>query len=125
MVFSISLSRTANDSYLVTTLGNFYLHYSEEVAFYNGNKKEQTILLNTFKMLVDHCRNFIHFRFYMGLVDNIVAKCKYLYNRFLVMSIWSLFSITDIATLVGYTVVSRPFLDLANPKYLTSSHCQR
>ena len=46
------------------------------MAFYNGNKKEQTILLSTFKKLVNHIRNFIQFRFYMGLVDNIVAKCK-------------------------------------------------
>jgi len=79
---SISLSRTANVTCFITTLGDFYLHYSEEVAFYNGNKKEQTILLNTFKMLVDRCRTVIHFRFYMGLVDNIVAKCKYLYVVF-------------------------------------------
>ena len=33
--------------------------------------------------------------------------------------------VTDVATLVGYTVVSRPFLDLSNPKYLNSSHGQR
>jgi len=78
---------------------------SEEIAFYNGNKKEQTILLSTFKKLVNHIRNFIQFRFYMGLVDNIVAKY--------------------IATLVGYTVVSRPFIDLTTPKYLNSTHSQR
>ncbi|XP_067934177.1 ATP-binding cassette sub-family D member 3-like [Watersipora subatra] len=78
---------------------------SEEVAFYNGNKKEQTILLSTFGRLVDHVRGFIQFRFYMGLIDNIIAKY--------------------VATLVGYTVVSRPFLDLSNPKYLNSSHGQR
>jgi len=29
---------------------------------------------------------------------------------------------TDIATAVGYFVVSRPFLDLANPRFLRSSH---
>lgn len=33
--------------------------------------------------------------------------------------------IADVATLVGYTVVSKPFLDLDNPKYLNSTHGQR
>ncbi|KAF6025465.1 ABCD3 [Bugula neritina] len=47
---------------------------SEEVAFYNGSRKEQSILLSSFRKLVDHIRSFIQFRFYMGLVDNIVAK---------------------------------------------------
>lgn len=50
---------------------------SEEVAFYNGSRKEQSILLSSFRKLVDHIRSFIQFRFYMGLVDNIVAKCRY------------------------------------------------
>jgi len=31
---------------------------------------------------------------------------------------------TDIATAVGYFVVSRPFLDLANPRFLRSSHAE-
>lgn len=54
----------------------FCVCFSEEVAFYNGNKKEQAIIMHTFKKLVDHLRGFINFRFYMGLIDNVIAKCK-------------------------------------------------
>jgi len=32
--------------------------------------------------------------------------------------------LTDIATVVGYFVVSRPFLNLANPRFLRSSHSE-
>jgi len=31
---------------------------------------------------------------------------------------------TDVATVVGYFVVSRPFLNLANPRHLRSSHSE-
>ncbi|KAK3091692.1 hypothetical protein FSP39_021925 [Pinctada imbricata] len=78
---------------------------SEEVAFYQGNKREQFIILATFNKLVDHLRDFIFFRLQMGFVDNIIAKY--------------------IATVFGYLVVSRPFLDLAHPRHLTSSHSER
>ena len=33
--------------------------------------------------------------------------------------------ILDFATVIGYLVVSRPFLDLAHPRHLTSSHSER
>ncbi|KAH3849269.1 hypothetical protein DPMN_091665 [Dreissena polymorpha] len=78
---------------------------SEEVAFYQGNVKEKTIIFATFEKLVNHMRYFIFFRLQMGLVDNIIAKY--------------------FATVIGYLVVSRPFLNLANPKYVESSHSQR
>jgi hypothetical protein len=52
------------------------LLFSEEVAFYQGNKREEATILSTFKRLVDHLRTFIFFRFSMGFVDNIIAKCK-------------------------------------------------
>ncbi|XP_052776507.1 ATP-binding cassette sub-family D member 3-like isoform X1 [Mya arenaria] len=78
---------------------------SEEVAFYQGNRKEKDIILKTFQKLVNHMRYFISFRLQMGLVDNIIAKY--------------------FATVIGYLVVSRPFLNLANPKYEESSHSQR
>ncbi|XP_069128323.1 ATP-binding cassette sub-family D member 3-like [Argopecten irradians] len=77
---------------------------SEEVAFYQGNKREQYIILATFKKLVNHLRHFIGFRLQMGFIDNIVAKY--------------------IATVVGYLVVSRPFLDLTNPRHLNSTHSE-
>ena len=31
---------------------------------------------------------------------------------------------SDVATVVGYLVVSRPFLDLAHPRHLNSSHSE-
>lgn len=37
---------------------------------------------------------------------------------------WYLF-IPDIATVFGYLVVSRPFLNLAHPRHLNSSHSER
>jgi len=32
--------------------------------------------------------------------------------------------VLDVATVVGYFVVSRPFLNLANPRHLRSSHSE-
>lgn len=78
---------------------------SEEIAFYQGNKKEQSIIDASLKRLVNHLRGLICFRFTMGLVDNIIAKY--------------------IATAVGYYVVSRPFLDISHPRHLNSSHSER
>uniref|UniRef100_A0A8C2Q553 ATP-binding cassette sub-family D member 3 n=1 Tax=Cyprinus carpio TaxID=7962 RepID=A0A8C2Q553_CYPCA len=71
---------------------------SEEIAFYNGNIREKQTIHSTFKKLVDHLHNFIFFRFSMGMVDSIIAKY--------------------FATVVGYLVVSRPFLDLSHPRHL-------
>uniref|UniRef100_A0A4W5JJ92 ATP-binding cassette, sub-family D (ALD), member 3a n=1 Tax=Hucho hucho TaxID=62062 RepID=A0A4W5JJ92_9TELE len=50
---------------------------------------------------VDHLHKFILFRFSMGFVDSLIAKY--------------------IATVVGYLVVSRPFLNLADPRHMNSS----
>ncbi|XP_035269078.1 ATP-binding cassette sub-family D member 3a isoform X1 [Anguilla anguilla] len=77
---------------------------SEEIAFYNGNKREKMTIYHTFQKLVDHLHNFIFFRFSMGFVDSIIAKY--------------------LATVVGYLVVSRPFLNLAHPRHLQSSHAE-
>ncbi|XP_068160495.1 ATP-binding cassette sub-family D member 3a [Antennarius striatus] len=77
---------------------------SEEIAFYNGNIREKQTIHATFKKLVDHLHNFIFFRFSMGFVDSIVAKY--------------------IATVVGYLVVSRPFLNPLHPRHLHSSHSE-
>lgn len=48
---------------------------SEEVAFYQGHKREEINIMNSFQRLVNHLRNFILFRFSMGFIDNIIAKC--------------------------------------------------
>ncbi|KAF7214452.1 ATP-binding cassette sub-family D member 3a isoform X2 [Nothobranchius furzeri] len=74
---------------------------SEEIAFYNGNLREKQTIHATFKKLADHLHNFIFFRFSMGFVDSIIAKY--------------------IATVVGYLVVSRPFLNLSDPRHLHST----
>ncbi|MGH0134804.1 UNVERIFIED_CONTAM: hypothetical protein FKN15_052590 [Acipenser sinensis] len=77
---------------------------SEEIAFYNGNMREKQTIHTTFKRLVDHLHNFIFFRFSMGFVDSLIAKY--------------------LATVVGYLVVSRPFLNLAHPRHLNSTHSE-
>ncbi|KAA8580492.1 hypothetical protein FQN60_013450 [Etheostoma spectabile] len=77
---------------------------SEEIAFYNGNMREKQTIHSTFKKLVDHLHNFIFFRFSMGFVDSIIAKY--------------------LATVVGYLVVSRPFLSVSHPRHLHSTHSE-
>ncbi|NIG58322.1 ATP-binding cassette sub-family D member 3-like [Pontoporia blainvillei] len=77
---------------------------SEEIAFYNGNKREKQTIHSVFRKLVEHLHNFILFRFSMGFIDSIIAKY--------------------FATVVGYVVVSRPFLDLSHPRHLKSSHSE-
>ncbi|PVD23572.1 hypothetical protein C0Q70_16844 [Pomacea canaliculata] len=76
----------------------------EEIAFYQGQKREQRTIIATFNKLVNHLRTFIFFRMQMGFLDNIIAKY--------------------IATVVGYLVVSRPFLNLAHPRHKTSTHSE-
>ncbi|XP_014349741.1 ATP-binding cassette sub-family D member 3a isoform X2 [Latimeria chalumnae] len=77
---------------------------SEEIAFYNGNRREKQTIYTTFQKLVDHLHNFILFRFSMGFVDSIIAKY--------------------LATVVGYLVVSRPFLNLLHPRHMKSTHAE-
>lgn len=68
---------------------------SEEIAFYQGNSREEKTIQKAFRKLVDHLNNFIFFRFSMGFVDNIIAKYC--------------------ATCVGWYVVSRPFMNPDDP----------
>uniref|UniRef100_A0A8C6AEU0 ATP binding cassette subfamily D member 3 n=1 Tax=Marmota marmota marmota TaxID=9994 RepID=A0A8C6AEU0_MARMA len=77
---------------------------SEEIAFYNGNKREKQTIYSVFRKLVEHLHNFILFRFSMGFIDSIIAKY--------------------FATVVGYLAVSRPFLDLSHPRHLKSTHSE-
>ncbi|NWQ71698.1 ABCD3 protein, partial [Neopipo cinnamomea] len=77
---------------------------SEEIAFYNGNLREKQTIHRTFRKLVEHLHNFILFRFSMGFIDTIIAKY--------------------LATVVGYLVVSRPFLNLSDPRHQNSTHAQ-
>jgi ATP-binding cassette, subfamily D (ALD), member 3 len=50
---------------------------SEEVAFYQGQRREEINIMHSFNRLTNHVRNFILFRFSMGFIDNIIAKCKH------------------------------------------------
>ncbi|XP_071984961.1 ATP-binding cassette sub-family D member 3 isoform X2 [Engystomops pustulosus] len=77
---------------------------SEEIAFYNGNKREKLTIHSAFNKLVEHLHKFILFRFSMGFVDNIIAKY--------------------LATVVGYLVVSRPFLTPNHPRHVNSTHAE-
>ncbi|XP_043347220.1 ATP-binding cassette sub-family D member 3 isoform X2 [Dermochelys coriacea] len=77
---------------------------SEEIAFYNGNLREKQTIHKTFHKLVEHLHNFILFRFSMGFIDTIIAKY--------------------LATVIGYLVVSRPFLNLAHPRHQKSTHSE-
>jgi ATP-binding cassette subfamily D (ALD) protein 3 len=52
----------------------------EEIAFYQGHTREQINLTESFNKLVNHYRDFITFRFSMGFIDNIVAKCNFFLN---------------------------------------------
>lgn len=76
----------------------------EEVAFYQGHKREEINIMASFERLVNHLRNFILFRFSMGFIDNIVAKY--------------------LATFIGYNVVSMPFLNPSS-EFSKNSHAQR
>uniref|UniRef100_A0A803TSX8 ATP-binding cassette sub-family D member 3 n=1 Tax=Anolis carolinensis TaxID=28377 RepID=A0A803TSX8_ANOCA len=77
---------------------------SEEIAFYNGNQREKQTIHKAFRKLVEHLHKFILFRFTMGFIDTIIAKY--------------------LATVVGYLVVSRPFLNLAHPRHQNSTHAE-
>lgn len=78
---------------------------SEEIAFYNGSRREKQTLNGIFQKLVDHLSRFIHFRFTMGVMDSIIAKY--------------------IAMAVGYLAISRPFLNVTNKRHLNSTYSER
>jgi len=77
---------------------------SEEIAFYNGNKREKLVIDSSFGRLVSHLRDSMQFRCLLGIVDSLIAKY--------------------FATVVGYLVVSKPFFELDNPKYQGSSQSE-
>ena len=70
---------------------------SEEIAFYQGNGKEQSVINNSFQRMVSLLRKSMKFRFFMGVDDTMVAKY--------------------LATIVGFYVVSRPFLNPASTRH--------
>ncbi|CAF0995574.1 unnamed protein product [Rotaria magnacalcarata] len=76
----------------------------EEIAFYNGSRREKMIIRDGFERLIKHLRSLIIFRLVMGCTDSVVAKY--------------------ISTCVGYYVVSRPFLDPLNTRHANSTYNQ-
>ncbi|KAJ0179705.1 hypothetical protein K1T71_004296 [Dendrolimus kikuchii] len=78
---------------------------SEEIAFYQGNHREQLTLLASFYKLTRHLRNFLNFRVLMGFIDNIIAKY--------------------IAITVGFYAVSRPFFATNHNLLTTGSENDR
>ncbi|XP_046400594.1 ATP-binding cassette sub-family D member 3 [Ischnura elegans] len=78
---------------------------AEEVAFYQGNRREKITLLASFQKLIDHLKKFLEFRFAMGFVDNIIAKY--------------------IATVVGFWAVSIPFLSESHQLLANVNHHER
>ncbi|GLD94721.1 hypothetical protein PINS_up003345 [Pythium insidiosum] len=79
--------------------------HSEEIAFYNGNVREKHILDESFSRLISLLRQSQQFRFSVAVIDSIVAKY--------------------FATVVGFLVVSKPFLDLDHPRHRTSTYAER
>ncbi len=51
--------------------------HCEEIAFYGGHSREELNINESFNKLTNHYRNFIFFRFSMGFIDNIIAKCNF------------------------------------------------
>ncbi|XP_065070105.1 ATP-binding cassette sub-family D member 3-like [Rhopilema esculentum] len=77
---------------------------SEEIAFYQGNKREYITMKSSFQHLVDHLRNFLNFRFNVGIIDNIIAKY--------------------FATVIGFLVVSRSFMDTSDQRRMQMTHSE-
>mmetsp|Transcript_1791 Transcript_1791/g.2538 ORF Transcript_1791/g.2538 Transcript_1791/m.2538 type:complete len:693 (+) Transcript_1791:35-2113(+) len=75
---------------------------SEEVAFYQGAKKEEGVLKKAYQQLCSHVRRSQQFRCSLGVLDHVIAKY--------------------FATVVGFLVVSVPFLDLNHPRHKNSTH---
>jgi ATP-binding cassette subfamily D (ALD) protein 3 len=49
---------------------------SEEISFYQGNSRERLTIYSTLDQLIEHLRSFVLFRFSMGFIDTMVAKCE-------------------------------------------------
>ncbi|CAI5741982.1 unnamed protein product [Peronospora destructor] len=79
--------------------------HSEEIAFYNGNVREKRILDQSFNRLIDLLRSSQQFRFSMNVIDNVVAKY--------------------LATIVGYAVLSKPFLNMSNKRLENATYAER
>ena len=59
--------------------------HSEEIAFYHGNEREQSVLTKSFTRLMSLVRKSQQFRFSMSIIDNIVAK---VFEYMLILITW-------------------------------------
>ena len=65
--------------------------YAEEIAFLDGAKKEKTVAIKALERLCDYIRSMYRFRRSVGVLDQLVSRYG--------------------ATLLGWLVICRPFLD--------------
>ncbi|KAG7378051.1 ATP-binding cassette sub- D member 3 [Phytophthora pseudosyringae] len=79
--------------------------HSEEIAFYNGNAREKSILDGSFHRLIDRIRAGQQFRIAVSAFDSVVAKY--------------------LAIVVGYYVVSKPFMDISNARLAALTYAER
>lgn len=47
-----------------------------QIAFYQGNNREKLTIFASFSKLTQHLRKYLEFKVGMGIVDNMIAKCK-------------------------------------------------
>ncbi|CAM9545305.1 unnamed protein product, partial [Hapterophycus canaliculatus] len=74
---------------------------AQEIAFYKGNAKEKQVLRRVFDKLIAVTRRSERFRHSLGALDSVVAKY--------------------FATIVGWTVVARPFVNRDHPRHVNST----
>ncbi|GMF65711.1 unnamed protein product [Phytophthora lilii] len=75
-------------------LNSRLITHGEEIAFYNGNTREMSILQDSFRLLMSRIRSGQQVRIAVGAADTIVAKY--------------------LAIVVGYYTVSKSFMDASN-----------
>ena len=78
--------------------------HSEQIAFIRGARREHAQLTATFRALVDYIRHMYIFRRSVGVLDQLVAKYG--------------------ATLLGWLVICRPFLDSSDTELEGKSHSE-
>lgn len=98
-----------------------------QIAFYNGNHREKLTVLAAFKKLTDHLRKFLEFKVLIGVIDNIVAKCKYVTycKTHIKRQYLYLINILDFATFVGFHAVSMPFFKADHPLLTGNNKTER
>jgi len=77
------------------------IQFAEEIAFYGGNAFEEATVRDTWRRLEKQLRWSQQFRASIGIIDTVVAKY--------------------LAMAVGYWVVSTPFLNVDEPRFLEAT----